>query len=106
MRKLLAKVAHRNNLESVVRDFVDHTIWLVEHLTHRRLMPLRDYSALLGQVREQFDPLDQRLKPSDRSLRAVERDVVDRRLSVASSRRRPDDSQRFSLALSSATTSS
>ena len=55
-RKLLAEVGQRENLKTIVEDFVDDAVGFVKHLAHRRLVPLRDDSTLFGEVSEQFDP--------------------------------------------------
>jgi hypothetical protein len=99
-------VRQRKDLDPVVEDFIDDAIGFVEHLADRRFVPLRDNSTLLREVSEQFDPSDQTVEPFEGSVRPVERDVIDCRLSPPSRGGRPDDPQRRSLALSSATTSS
>ena len=105
-RKLLAEVAQRQNLETIVEDFVDDTVGIVEHLAHRGLVPFGDYTTLFREIPQKVDPSDQPVEPFEGGPRTVESDVVDRRLGPPSRRRGPDDLQRFSLARSSATTSS
>ena len=102
----MSEVRQREDLEAVVEDFIDDAVGFVEHLAHRGFVPLRDDSTLFGEVSEQLDPLYQPIEPFEGGMRAVECDVVDCRLGPPSRGGGPDDSQRLSLALSSATTSS
>ena len=96
----------REDLDTVVEDLIDDAVRFVEDLADRRFMPLRDDSTLLGEVSEQFYPSHEPVKPFQGGVRTIEGDVVDCRLSPPSRGGGPDDPQRLSLALSSATTSS
>ena len=102
----MPEVRQREDLDTVVEDFIDEAIRFVEHLADRRVVPLRDDPTLLREVSEQFYPAHQAVEPFEGSVRTVERDVIDRRVSPPSRGGGPDDPQRRSLALSSATTSS
>jgi hypothetical protein len=88
------------------RSWVDHAIGLMEDLTHRGLVPLRDHPTLLGEVSEEADSSNQRIQPLHGGSWTVECDVVDRSLSPPSRGRGPDDFQRLSLSRSWVTTSS
>ena len=48
--KLLAEVAQRQNLETIVENFVDDTVGIVEHLAHRGLVPFGDYATLFREI--------------------------------------------------------
>jgi len=99
-------VRQREDLETIVEDLVDDTVRFVEDLANRRLVPFWDDATLFRKVAEQFHPLHEPVEPVKRGVRTVECDVVHCSLSPPSCGRGPDDSQRLSLALSSATTSS
>jgi hypothetical protein len=49
-------VGQRNNLETIVEDFVDDAVGLVEHVAHRGLVPFGDYSTLFGEISQKIDP--------------------------------------------------
>lgn len=105
-RKFLAEVAQRENLDAIHEDLVDDAIRMEKDLAHRRLMPLRNHSTLVGKFTQEFNASDQALEPIEGGVRSVLSDVVDCGLGSPSRCPRPDDSQRVSLARSSATTSS
>jgi hypothetical protein len=104
--QLLSIVTERQNLDVIGEDLIDHAIGIVEDFTDRVISPLRDHPALIGQLPEQLDSRNQTIEPLDRNTRLVLRNEVDCLLSSAPGRGRPNDSQRFSLARSSVTTSS
>ena len=51
-------MAQRKNLETIVEDFVDDTVGIVDHLAHRRLVPFGDYSPLFREIPQMVDPSD------------------------------------------------